>query len=111
MTTENQNAENETADSEVDMSCLVRRLGRFRIPRQLVLEQPENIRPFLAECVIVEAQVRWEFDSIEYLAMSERFDEIGAGMQAPEYTATFERDEDGLVSLKSVERSTANMED
>jgi hypothetical protein len=51
---------------------LLDRIGRFRISRELIRRNPAELLPLFAEMVVVEAQMRWEYDSIEYVALSER---------------------------------------
>ncbi len=84
---------------------LVRRLGRFNVSRWLLREQPEQLKPLFAEMIVVEAQMRWERDSVEYLAMSDRFEVVPEAVMAPLYEITFKRDEDGRVTMHEVSKS------
>lgn len=91
--------------SDVASGDLVRRLGRFNVSRVLLREQPEQLKPLFAEMIVVEAQMRWERDRVEYLAMSERFEVVPEGVMAPLYEITFERDEVGRVTMHDVAKS------
>ena len=72
-------------------------LGRFRLSRRLLSEQPESLIPVFAGMVIIEAQMRWEIDGVEYLALSDRFDPVPEDVACSRYEVTFTRDENGNV--------------
>jgi len=95
----------EAPDKGVGCGELVRRLGRFNVSRMLLREQPERLKPLFAEMIVVEAQMRWERDSVEYLAMSDRFDVVEEGMMCPLYEITFRKDEEGRVTMREVAKS------
>lgn len=84
---------------------LNRRLGRFFISRELLLTQPERLQPLFAEMIVVEAQMRWDCNSVEYVAMSDRFEDLPENLMAPAYDILFKRDEDGKVTFTGVDRS------
>ena len=95
----------EAPDKSVGCGELVRRLGRFHVSRMLLREQPEQLRPLFAEMIVVEAQMRWERNSVEYLAMSDRFEPAEEGVMCPFYKITFRRDEEGRVTMHEVTKS------
>jgi len=84
---------------------LVRRLGRFNVSRALLREQPEQLKPLFAAMIVVEAQMRWERDSVEYLAMSDCFELVPEAVMAPLYEITFHKDEEGRVTTHEVAKS------
>lgn len=84
---------------------VVRRLGRFLVSRTLLREQPEQLKPLFSEMIVVEAQMRWERDSVEYLAMSDRFEVVEEGVMCPLYEITFRKDEEGRVTMHEVAKS------
>lgn len=88
----------------IGSSALLGRIGRFRISRELVRRNPAELLPLFSEMVVVEAQMRWEYDAIEYVALSERFEEQPENVAAPLYKITFRRDENGQVGIQSIER-------
>lgn len=83
---------------EIPVSPLTKRLGRFRISRALLMRTPEAIQPLFAKIIVVEAVMRWESDSVEYVAMSELFELLDAGVMAPAYAITFRTDDKGNVN-------------
>lgn len=95
----------EAPDKGVGCGELVRRLGRFHVSRTLLREQPEQLKPLFAEMIVVEAQMRWERDSVEYLAMSDRFELVPEAVMAPLYEITFRKDEEGRVTMHEVAKS------
>ena len=108
MTTENDSTLTppaEAPDKGVGCGELVRRLGRFNVSRILLREQPEQLKPLFADMIVVEAQMRWERDSVEYLAMSDRFELVEAGVMCPLYEITFRKDGKGCVIMHEVTKS------
>ena len=103
MNTKNDNLHGDVA---VGSTALLGRIGRFRISRELLRRNPAELLALFAEMVVVEAQMRWEYDCIEYVALSERFEEQPENVAAPLYKITFRRDEKGQVGIQSVERDT-----
>ena len=105
MTSTNIKVDTDSAEAPskgVGCGALVRRLGRFNVSRMLLREQPEQLKPLFAEMIVVEAQIRWERDRVEYLAMSDRFELLPVAVSAPLYEITFIRDEDGRVTMHEV---------
>lgn len=63
-----------------------RRLGRFHVSRCLLENWADGaILALFSNFVVVRAEVRYEFDSIEYLAFSELFEEVEQGIVPPLY--------------------------
>jgi len=71
----------------------------------MLSEQPENLITVFAGMVVIEAQMRWEIDGVEYLALSDRFDPVPDGVSAPSYEVTFRRDENGNVISHEINKS------
>ena len=80
-------------------------LGRFRLSRKLLSEQPENLIPVFAGMVVIEAQMRWEIDGVEYLALSDRFDPVPENVMCPSYEVTFTKDEKGNAIGHEINKS------
>lgn len=74
-------------DISIDIS---RRLGKFQIPDLMLREFPETVQLALSGMIVIRAEQRWDFHGIEYIAMSEHFDEISEGYQVPDYIAVIE---------------------
>ena len=53
--------------------------GMFVVPRELLVGLPELVKPFLAEVLIVQAELVFARNWIEYTALSEYFDECDPG--------------------------------
>lgn len=62
-------------------------LGRFYFLRALLYAQPELFLPVFAEMVIVDAFLMPE-GSIEFTALSNRFDAFPDGQDVPQYNVT-----------------------
>lgn len=88
----------------IGSSELIERIGRFRINRKLILRNTDELLPLFSEMVVVEAQMRWEYDAIEYVALSKRFEKQPQGVTAPMYKIVFSRDQNGKVAIQSIER-------
>lgn len=62
-----------------------RRLGIFKIPCDSIEKRPDETRAALATCIVVRAESLYHEDAIEYVAISEHFEEIPLGTRPPEY--------------------------
>jgi hypothetical protein len=94
--------ENQTENTQAEVlhsNNLNRRLGRFHVSRELLNQQPEKLKPIFANVIVVEAQMRWVSDSVEYLAMSDRFERVPYGQMAPFYDIQFHEDKYYLSTL------------
>lgn len=72
------------------MSDLSRRLGCFTIDGRLIERDPRLARDILAGCVVVDAELKWGFDRVRYVAMHEDFDLLERGFEPPEYDYVLE---------------------
>jgi hypothetical protein len=61
------------------------RLGRFDIPRQTIIENPEIAVAITNNMVIFRAEMMLYKDAIEYMAIYSMFDEIREGVTIPYY--------------------------
>lgn len=61
------------------------KIGRFRIWRPMIEREPAVIRSIMARMIVVRAELRWDTDSIEYVALCDDFDLVEQGFIAPEY--------------------------
>ena len=62
-----------------------RRIGRFTISSRMIERSPEIVRAAMGRCIIVRCEMLFEFDALEYVAISPDFDEVQQGMISPEY--------------------------
>lgn len=58
---------------------LRRRVGKFKIGREVMEDSPQAVQLIMSRCIPVRAEAIWPEDCIEYTALSEEFQEI------PEY--------------------------
>lgn len=75
------------------------RLGVFRVPYEIIKEEPEFVRKVMGECIIVRAEYMYVYKAIEYQAISDRFDEIEEGQLLPVYIWKWSEDE-GLRCIR-----------
>lgn len=62
-----------------------RRIGKFQITREIIEQNPEAVQEVFKLCIPVNIDYMFHTDSLEYTAISERFDEIEIGECAPYY--------------------------
>lgn len=77
-----------------------RRIGRFRISHTLLRGHQRDVLAALQRVLIVRAESRWDLDCIEYSGVSDDFEPVPNGIQAPYYTVTIDRKEDGSLTFK-----------
>ena len=84
-----------------------RNIGIFRIPRKIILENPEHTAEIFGfmKCVPVMVDIDFDFneDTIRYKAISEIFPAVEEGLMTPEYyiqVTVGERKE--ITSVKAV---------
>lgn len=75
------------------MSILHKR-GKFSVSMEIIRENPDFVMKLMGMCVIVRAERMFVNDSIEYIALSELFDEVEEGHQIPEYNMIHIEDDD-----------------
>lgn len=73
------------------------RIGKFYLACQTIWDRPEHVRTALRDCIVLDADRKWDTDRIEYLALHPAFDEIEMYSAAPEYNAVLHLNEDGSV--------------
>jgi len=85
-----------------------RQLGKIKIFRTFVLEEPDGVAAAFALLKLVPVRVELLFseDVFEYTAISERFNEVPDGEMIPEYSLSIEADSQGypfeiIVAQKS----------
>lgn len=66
-----------------------KRIGKFSITRDLIDAAPEAVRRLVMSNVIVlRAELMAHMDAIEYIAISDEFEEVEPGMMPPDYVVT-----------------------
>jgi hypothetical protein len=69
-----------------------RRLGLFRVSRDLVTQAPATVAAALSGMVILRAEMIFHHNAIEYIAMSRSFAKVPEGQEPPEYRCEFRKD-------------------
>lgn len=62
-----------------------RRMGTFRLRSREIEEEPELVRMILSGLIVVRAEMHYDFDGIEYLALGADFEEVPRHMMVPPY--------------------------
>jgi hypothetical protein len=79
------------------------RVGKFRIARVVVDDQPEMVMAIMGRCVVVDCKLHFISNSLEYWALSPDFDEVPVGAMEPEYSVLVELVDDlPVVSFKRI---------
>jgi hypothetical protein len=69
-----------------------RRMGRFSIPLRQIEDEPDKVIGLLYGVIVVEATTRWDSQSIEYLAISDKFEVVPLEREAPRYFIAEDRE-------------------
>jgi hypothetical protein len=70
------------------------RLGTFDISRTDILESPELVMAITGRMLIYRAEMMFHKNSVEYIAVSDLFDEVEKGECPLEYLIIVEKTED-----------------
>lgn len=80
-------------------------LGRFVITEKNLIENREAAQAVMAQCIPVRAEQLWAANGIEYVAISEHFDEVPLGQVVPEYQVNLSQsEEDGPIEVTFTKR-------
>lgn len=75
------------------------RIGKFQLSLGIVHESPHSLMKIFSEMVVLEAQGRW-YETIEYVALCDKFEKKEEGEQIPEYEIVVSSNE-GKISWKA----------
>lgn len=83
------------------------RRGLFLISRELLEDAPAIVKRVLSDVIVVRAELRWDLDAIEYVAICDKFDECPEGELTPPYNCIIHEDgayvewqrDDGILRL------------
>lgn len=67
-----------------------KRVGKFDIPNDVIRHYPFLAKALLSEVVVVRAEAMFQSASIEYVCLSEMFEELESGVTPPPYKGTLE---------------------
>lgn len=62
-----------------------KRIGRFAISKQLIEHDPDTARAILGRCIVVRCEMIYAHDTLEYVALSQDFDEVSQREIVPQY--------------------------
>jgi hypothetical protein len=64
------------------------RIGIFQVELMFIREFEPVVREFFKaiDALVVEARYRYDYDAIEYVAVSEKFEEVGENLPASRYS-------------------------
>ena len=79
-----------------------RRRGKFMVSRELLSEATPELVEFMKNFLIIRAEMLFHTDAIEYIAISELFDPVKEGYDAPEYDFTITKKIDGTLKVVTV---------
>lgn len=75
------------------------RYGKFCIDLDLIHREPDLVAKIMAQCIVVRAENMFCRRSIEYQALSPKFEKLPMGERLPSYEVLFNR-QDGVVSFR-----------
>lgn len=68
------------------------RLGKFYIDKDLIENNFEEVQKIMSKVVVVRAEMLYQSNSIEYMAISKDFDEVSEGKEIPTYKVKVSQD-------------------
>ena len=71
-------------------------IGRFRIDRDVISENPDGVMKILKFMCVIKAEMLFECDGIQYTAYSRKFAEHDRNQITPNYEIQFTEGEDGF---------------
>lgn len=69
---------------------VVRRMGRFRIPMEIIDQKPEDVMDFMREMVVVRCELRYDVRAFEYTVIGNVFDVVEECREIPFYDLEME---------------------
>lgn len=79
-----------------------RRRGKFKVSRELLSSATPVLVEFMKNFLVVRAEMHFNGDLIEYVAISELFDPIKESYDAPEYDFTIVKRVDGTIKITPI---------
>lgn len=62
-----------------------KRIGRFLVTIEFLEKHIDDVQNIMCQCVVIQTNTNYLKDCIEYIAISNHFDEIEIGEMIPEY--------------------------
>ena len=81
-----------------------RRVGKFRIKLEMINKNPNAVKNFMGNMIVLEAKIDFMRHSVEYTAINETlFDEVPFAESAPYYTLNYFHHE-GETAIQGVQK-------
>lgn len=80
------------------------RVGRFTVTHPMIDDRAAMLA-ILAGCIVVRAEMLWNENGIEYIALCDDFDPVPLGDITPTYRAILTENEDGTITRSRWERT------
>lgn len=77
-----------------------RRIGKFSISRRLIEDAPDTCLLVMAKVIVIRAEMLFESNSVEYVALSQLFDEVPQDCESPTYRVMVNLDD--IVTFERV---------
>jgi hypothetical protein len=84
------------------MSDILNRPGRVYVSRDVLQDNPDEVREILGQILITDARARMIQNDIEYSGYSEQFEEQEDHNNIPVYDINITQDDDGNMSVEFV---------
>ncbi len=81
-----------------------KRAGNFTVNAKLIDSSFDDMLPIFEGIIVVQAELMFISDKVQYTAISNHFRELETGEAVPEYMAECTKDEDGNITVKWVEQ-------
>ena len=77
-----------------------KRIGKFQISDELINHIPDVVKGIMGECIIIEAKHDENYRRMEYIAISDHFQEAAGYINPPEYAAEIIRHTNGEFDIR-----------
>jgi hypothetical protein len=81
-----------------------KRIGKVLIATDIIENKPEVIHLLFSKFIPLRAEMMWHEGHIEYIGISELFDEREEGCVTPQYDVIIDQDESGVYKISKVEK-------
>jgi hypothetical protein len=78
----------------------MRRIGKFRIERDIFRYNHERIKKILKDMVIIKCECLYHINAFEYIAFCDEFEEIKIGDEPLDYEITINDNKERVITRK-----------
>ena len=68
------------------------RYGKFTIDRSFIEDHPDVVLQVMANVIVIKAELLWAEKVMDYVGLSEDFEEVEPGAVTPSYEVQFDSD-------------------